>query len=113
MNAVLAVDDQLLSHCISLLSLRLDILVNRGRADPSKQSSILLNVLLDVSRASRILDVQVDWLVLGMVGPRARDRGENVEGENSVGGGVVNGLELAVKKARKDQQTAGSLDVRT
>jgi hypothetical protein len=97
-NAVLAVDDQPLPHRILLSSLRVDVFVNRRRADPPEKSSVLLDVGLDVSSAGVLLDVEVDRLIFGVVGVGSGDGGENVEGKNAIGFGVVNGGVLTMKR---------------
>lgn len=95
MNAVLRVDDQLLPTRIRLRSLRINILINPRRTDPTQQSRKLANVLLDVVRSIGCFDGEVDRLVLGVVSAREGESGEEVEGEDAVGGGVVDRLEFA------------------
>lgn len=96
MHAVLRVDHQLLPQRIRLGSFGIDILVHSRRADPSQQARKLADVLLDVVLAIGRLDREVDRLVLGVVRAGEGEGGEEVEGEDAVGGGVVDRLELAI-----------------
>lgn len=67
-NAVLTVDNQPLPHRVLLASLSVHILVNRRGTDPPEQSSVFLDVRLDVRRTGGLLKVKVDRLILGVVG---------------------------------------------
>ena len=57
MNAVLTVDNQLLSHRISVTPLRLNILVDGSGARSAEESGVLLHIRLDVSGAGGVLDM--------------------------------------------------------
>lgn len=127
-DAILRVDDEPLPLGLLLLPLRIHILIDRRRTDPSKQARVLLDVGLDVRGARRGLDVQVHGLVFGVVGVGAADAFEDVlrgrggsaarkrwmwkagpahEGEFAVRLGVVDLLELPVAGSRSmDQLTA-------
>lgn len=96
MNTVLTVDHQSLSVRILLSSLRVDILVHSGRAHSSKKSSVFFNVRLDVSCSIRFVDVKMNWLIFGMIRTGSRNRGEDVEGENTIGCWVIDRFELTV-----------------
>lgn len=79
-NAVLRVDDELLADRVRLgIAFRIDILVHRSGAHAPEQARILFDVGLDVLGALRSVDVQVDGLVFGVVGARARDRSQDIK----------------------------------
>lgn len=79
-NAVLRVDDELLADRVRLgIAFRIDILVHRSGAHAPEQARILFDVGLDVLGALRGVDVQVDGLVLGVVGARAGDRSQDIK----------------------------------
>ncbi len=95
MDAVLAVDDELLAQSVLLFGcVRFDILVYASGAASAKGAFESADVPLDVTLVVAVLDDQVDGLVFSVVGTSPGDRGENVEGELSVGLGVVDGFTL-------------------
>jgi len=99
MHAVLRVDLEAVSVGVGLAAVlgHVEVLVHAGGAHAPEQAGVLADVLLDVRRAVGGGDVQVDRLVLGVVGARAREVGEEVEREGAVRGGVVDRLELAAR----------------